>query len=70
MARKAFKAIDYKLYIITSLGGVIFAKLVDKKTKEILEEKTFLNIGNDLEDYLETLEGFDTNKILNYLNNI
>ncbi|MEI8136738.1 MAG: hypothetical protein WCH21_05355 [Bacteroidota bacterium] len=70
MARKAFKAIDHKLYIITSLGGVIFAKLVDKKTKEILEEKTFLNIGNDLEDYLETLEGFDTNKILNYLNNI
>jgi len=70
MARKSFKAIDYKLYIITSLGGVIFAKLVDKKTKEILEEKTFSNIGNDLEDYLEQLEGFDTTKILNYLNNL
>jgi hypothetical protein len=70
MAKKSFKAIDFKLYIITSLGGVIFAKLMDKKTKEILEEKTFSNIGNDLEDYLETLIGFDTNKILNYLNNL
>jgi hypothetical protein len=70
MARKAFKAIDYKLYIITSLGGVIFAKLVDKKTKEVLEEKTFSNVGNDIEDYLNQLEGFDTTKILNYLNTL
>lgn len=70
MARKAFKAIDYKLYIITSLGGVIFAKLVDKKTKEVLEEKTFSNVGNDIEDYLNQLEGFDTAKILNYLNTL
>jgi hypothetical protein len=45
----------------------MIVKLIDKHTKEILEEKFFTEIGNQLTDYVEST-GFDSDKIVNYLN--
>jgi adenine C2-methylase RlmN of 23S rRNA A2503 and tRNA A37 len=39
---------------------------ISKQLREILEEKFFTEIGNELTDYVE-LTGFDLDKIVNYL---
>jgi hypothetical protein len=67
MARKVFKTQEYILHLITSTSGVMIVKLIDKNTKEILEEKFFTEVGNELTDYVEST-GFDLDKIVNYLN--
>ncbi len=67
MARKVFKTQEYILHLITSTSGVMIVKLIDKVTKEILEEKIFTEVGNELTDYVES-NGFDLEKIVNYLN--
>jgi hypothetical protein len=67
MARKVFKTQEYILHLITSTSGVMIVKLIDKQTKEILEEKFFTEVGNELTDYVES-NGFDLEKIVNYLN--
>jgi hypothetical protein len=67
MARKVFKTQEYILHLITSTSGVMIVKLIDKHTKEILEEKFFTEVGNELTDYVEST-GFDLDKIVNYLN--
>lgn len=69
MAKKVFKTAEFKLHILTSRSGVIGLKLVDKKSHEILEERFFSMVNNDLEDYVTSV-GFDLELILNYLNNI
>jgi uncharacterized FlaG/YvyC family protein len=67
MARKVFKTQEYILHLITSTSGVMIVKLIDKNTKEILEEKFFTEVCNELTDYVEST-GFDLDKIVNYLN--
>lgn len=67
MARKIFKTEEYILHLVTSIGGVMILKLIDKFTREILEQKIFTEVGDELIDYVEST-GFDSNKIVNYLN--
>lgn len=67
MARKVFKTQEFILHLITSTSGVMIVKLIDNNTKEILEEKFFTEVGNELTDYIEST-GFDLDKIVNYLN--
>jgi hypothetical protein len=45
----------------------MIVKLIDKFTREILEQKIFTEVGDELIDYVEST-GFDSNKIVNYLN--
>jgi hypothetical protein len=67
MARKVFKTQEYILHLITSSSGVMIVKLIDKLTREILEQKVFTEVGNEMTDYVEST-GFDSDKIVNYLN--
>lgn len=55
MARKAFKSGAYTLYITTSIGGMIKTQLVDKLTREEIEQLYFTGIGEDLEDYITSV---------------
>lgn len=55
MARKAFKSGAYTLYITTSIGGMIKTQLVDKLTREEVEQRYFAGIGEDLEDYITSV---------------
>ena len=66
MARKVFKTQEYILHLITSSSGVMIVKLIDKHSREILEDKVFTEVGNDLIDYIDSV-GFDSKKIINYL---
>lgn len=66
MARKVFKTQEYILHLITSSAGVMIVKLIDKHSREILEEKVFTEVGNDLIDYIDSV-GFSSEKIINYL---
>jgi hypothetical protein len=67
MARKVFKTQEYILHLITSSSGVMIVKLIDKLTREVLEHKVFTDVGEELTDYVEST-GFDSSKIVNYLN--
>ncbi len=67
MSKKTFKTGDFSLHLITSLGGVMIVKLVDKLTKEIVEQRVFTEVGDDLVDYLESV-GVKPDKVINYLN--
>ncbi len=67
MSKKTFKNGEYSIHLITSLGGVMIVKLVDKLTKEIVEQRVFTEVGDDLEDYLQSV-GFKPERIINYLN--
>lgn len=67
MARKAFKTNGFTLYITTSPGGMIKTQLVDKITRELLEEHYYTCFDNDLEDYLTSV-GVSLNKVSEYLN--
>lgn len=67
MSKKTFKGGEYTLHLITSLGGVMIVKLVDKFTKEVVEQRVFTCIDNDLEDYLESV-GIKPERVINYLN--
>ena len=55
MARKAFKSGAYTLYITTSIGGMIKTQLVDKVTREEVEQLYFTGMGEDLEDYITSV---------------
>jgi len=67
MSKKTFKSGEYTLHLITSLGGVMIVKLVDKLTKEVVEQRVFTEVGNDLVDYLESV-GIKPERVINYLN--
>jgi hypothetical protein len=67
MSKKIFKIGDFSLHIVTSLGGVMIVKLVDKLTKEVIEQRVFTSIDHDLEDYLESV-GIEPARVINYLN--
>jgi hypothetical protein len=67
MSKKTFKSGEYTLHLITSLGGVMIVKLVDKLTKEVVEQRVFTCIDNELEDYLESV-GIKPERVINYLN--
>lgn len=67
MSKKTFKAGEFSLHIITSLGGVMIVKLVDKLTKEVVEQRVFTEVDNEFEDYLESV-GIKPERVINYLN--
>ncbi len=67
MSKKTFKSGDFSLQLITSLGGVMIVKLVDKLTKEIVEQRVFTEVGDDMVDYLESV-GIKPERVINYLN--
>lgn len=68
MARKVFRTEEYILHLVTSIGGVMIVKLIDKHTKEYIEQRIFTDSGDEFTDYIEQYN-FDVNKMLNYLNN-
>ncbi len=67
MSKKTFKNGEYSIHLITSLGGVMIVKLVDKLTKEIVEQRVFTEVGDDMVDYLESV-GIKPERVINYLN--
>ena len=67
MARKAFKSGAYTLYITTSIGGMIKTQLVDKLTREEVEQLYWARLGEELEDYLTSI-GVSVIKVSDYLN--
>lgn len=69
MARKSFKTVGYTLYLTTSRGGLIKSQLVDKLTRELLEEKYFTSLDQELEDYLTSIN-VSVTKVSDYLNAI
>lgn len=69
MARKAFKSGAYTLYITTSIGGVIKTQLVDKSTRELVEENYYTSLNSDLEDYITSV-GVSLIKVHEHLNAI
>jgi hypothetical protein len=69
MARKSFKTAGYTLYLTTSIGGLIKSQLVDKLTREEVEQKYFTSMNDELEDYLTSI-GVSVTKVQDYLNAI
>lgn len=69
MARKSFKTAGYTLYLTTSIGGLIKSQLVDKLTREEVEQKYFISMNDELEDYLTSI-GVSVTKVQDYLNAI
>lgn len=67
MSKKTFKTGEFSLQLITSIGGVMIVKLVDKLTKELVEQRVFTEVGDDMVDYLESV-GVEPSKVINYLN--
>lgn len=67
MARKSFKTVGYTLYLTTSRGGLIKSQLVDKLTREEVEQKYFTSLSDELEDYLTSI-GVSVTKVQDYLN--
>jgi hypothetical protein len=67
MARKAFKTNGYTLYITTSIGGMIKAQLVDKITREEVEQRYYTSLDEDLEDYVTSL-GVSVIKVTDFVN--
>jgi hypothetical protein len=69
MARKSFKTKGYTLYLTTSIGGVIKTQLVDRMTRELVEENYYANLDGELEDYIDSV-GVSVHKVKEYLNAI
>jgi hypothetical protein len=67
MARKSFKTKGYTLYLTTSIGGVIKTQLVDKVTRELVEENYYTSLNDELEDYITSI-GVSVTKIREHLN--
>jgi hypothetical protein len=67
MARKVFKTEEYILHLVTSNAGVMIVKLIDKHTKEYIEQRIFTDSGDEFTDYVEQYK-FNADKIINYLN--
>ena len=67
MARKAFKTNCYTLYVTISIGGLIKTQLVDKLTREEVEQKYFTSMNDELEDYITSV-GVSMNKVNEHLN--
>jgi hypothetical protein len=67
MSKKTFKTGEFSLQLITSIGGVMIVKLVDKFTKELVEQRVFTEVNHELEDYLESV-GVEPSRVINYLN--
>lgn len=69
MARKSFKTKGYTLYLTTSIGGVIKTQLVDRMTRELVEEYYYSSLDQELEDYIASV-GVSVTKVSEYLNAI
>jgi hypothetical protein len=69
MARKSFKTKGYTLYLTTSIGGVIKTQLVDRMTRELVEENYYSNLDVELEDYITSV-GVSVTKVREHLNAI
>lgn len=69
MARKSFKTKGYTLYLTTSIGGVIKTQLVDRMTRELVEEYYYSSLDQELEDYITSV-GVSVTKVSEYLNAI
>lgn len=67
MARKSFKTKGYTLYLTTSIGGVIKTQLVDKSTRELVEENYYTSLNDELEDYITSV-GVSLTKVREHLN--
>jgi hypothetical protein len=67
MARKIFRTEEYILHLVTSIGGVMIVKLIDKLSKEQIEQRIFTDSGDEFTDYVEQYN-FNSAKIINYLN--
>lgn len=67
MARKSFKTKGYTLYLTTSIGGVIKTQLVDKSTRELVEENYYTSLNDELEDYITSV-GVSLTKVHEHLN--
>lgn len=67
MSKKIFKAGEYSLQIITSIGGVIIVKVVDRETNEEIDHSIFTEVGDQLADHLSQYTK-KVESILNYLN--
>ena len=69
MARKSFKTKGYTLYLTTSIGGVIKTQLVDRMTRELVEENYYAELSGELEDYITSV-GVSMTRVQEYLNAI
>lgn len=69
MSKKIFKAGEYSLQIITSIGGVIIVKVADRETKEEVDHSIFTEVGDQLAEHLANYTK-KVEPILNYLNQI
>jgi hypothetical protein len=69
MARKSFKTKGYTLYLTTSIGGVIKTQLVDRMTRELVEENYYASLDEEMEDYITSV-GVSVTKIREHLNAI
>jgi hypothetical protein len=69
MGRKSFKTKGYTLYLTTSIGGVIKTQLVDKVTRDLVEENYYTSLDDELEDYITSV-GVSLVKVREHLNAI
>jgi hypothetical protein len=69
MARKSFKTKGYTLYLTTSIGGVIKTQLVDRLTRELVDENYYTSLNDELEDYITSV-GVSLTKVREHLNAI
>jgi len=69
MGRKSFKTKGYTLYLTTSIGGVIKTQLVDKVTRDLVEENYYTSLDDELEDYITSV-GVSVVKVREHLNAI
>jgi hypothetical protein len=67
MSRKSFKTKGYTLYLTTSIGGVIKTQLVDRMTRELVDENYYTSLNDELEDYITSV-GVSVTKVSDYLN--
>ncbi len=69
MGRKSFKTKGYTLYLTRSIGGVIKTQLVDKVTRDLVEENYYTSLDDELEDYITSV-GVSVVKVREHLNAI
>lgn len=67
MSRKSFKTKGYTLYLTTSIGGVIKTQLVDRMTRELVDENYYTSLNDELEDYITSV-GVSLTKVREHLN--
>ena len=67
MSRKSFKTKGYTLYLTTSIGGVIKTQLVDRMTRELVDENYYTSLNDELEDYITSV-GVSVTKVREHLN--